>query len=79
MQVKEAERLLKFAIKRGEEFPPLRRWLEIQLDSNPALAAMQPAMEDQGGLTAIELVLYSNFLRYFLCCCTKRCNADYFA
>lgn len=41
LQVKEEEQLLLFALKRAENFEPLGRWIELQLESNPALAAVR--------------------------------------
>ena len=41
LQVKEEEQLLLFALKHAENFEPLGRWIELQLESNPALAAVR--------------------------------------
>lgn len=40
LQVKEEEQLLLFALEHAEQFEPLRRWIELQLDTNPALAGV---------------------------------------
>lgn len=40
LQVKEEEQLLLFALEHAEQFEPLSRWIELQLDTNPALAGV---------------------------------------
>jgi len=41
MQVREDEQLLLFALKHAEQFEPLGRWIELQLETNPALASLK--------------------------------------
>lgn len=41
MQVREDEQLLLFALKHAEQFEPLGRWVELQLETNPALASLK--------------------------------------
>ncbi len=51
--MKEEEQLLLFALERAEQFEPLRRWIELQLDTNPALAGVTEIIPEHSASYAL--------------------------